>query len=243
MDKFTENLINKLDCNNIKQKSKLSCNVAKWAEFLVFILIIVLDSFLFSLIFFYIKEVDYDIVKSINQPVLLFLPYFWITLFLGIIVLSYFYFYYKLKGYRLNFVFSFGSVLLITAGFGFGISCIRGLNESTDEALSLAMPHYYNTIFNDNVWGNCCDGIDCDDCLIGRLRSINISQDREIMSLFDDRNKRIISIVYDGNIKNIYKCNFVINNRYKIIAKRLFDGSYKVLAIRPWHKDECPNGR
>ncbi|MEZ7820916.1 MAG: hypothetical protein QMB51_01260, partial [Patescibacteria group bacterium] len=108
---------------------------------------------------------------------------------------------------------------------------------------SMTMPHYYNTIFNDNIWGDCCDGVNCDNCLIGRLKAVNINRGVQVMSFFDDKSKKIISIVYDGDIRSVYRCNFIINNRYKIVAKKLFDGSYKVLAIRPWHKDECPNNK
>jgi len=243
MDKFTENLIKTLDCKNIKQKSKLSCTVAKWIEFLIFLLIIALDSFLFSLIFFYIKEMDFSIIKNLNQSVLFFLPYFWITLFLGIIIISYLYFYYKFKGYKLNPVVSLSLIFVITAGFGFGISFINGLNEEADEVLSLRMPYYYNTIFNDNIWDDCCNGSDCGDCLFGRLKSIKIDNNRDVISLVDDRNHAIFSAFYEGDIKKVYNCNFIINNRYKIIARKSLDGSYKILEVRPWHNDECPRER
>ncbi len=243
MDKFTENLIKKLDSNHIKQKTKLSFAVSKWLEFLVFLLIVILDSFLFSLIFFYIKEMDYDIVKNLHQSILFLLPYFWITLFLGIIIISYLFFYYKLKGYKLNPIVSLGFVFIITAGLGFGISSVGGLNEEADEVLSLNMPYYYDTIFNDNIWDDCCNGSDCGDCLFGRLKSINIDNNRNTISLFDDRNNVVFSAFYDGNIKDVYNCNFIINNRYKIIARKFFDGSYRILEIRPWHSSECPKKR
>lgn len=243
MDKFTENLIKKLECNNIKQKSKLFCAFFRWVEFLVFIFIVILDSFLFSLIFFYIKEVDYNILKNLHQSVLFFLPYFWITLFIGIIIVSYLCFYFKFKGYKLNPIVSLGLVFVITSGFGFSISSINGLNEGADEVLSLKMPYYYNTVLNDNIWDDCCDGDDCGDCLFGRLKSIEIDKEKNIISLVDDRNNEIFSVFYEGDIKDVYDCNFIINNRYKIIARRSLDGSYKILEVRPWHNDECPKKR
>lgn len=239
MDKFTENLINKIDCNNIKQKSKLSCAAYKWTEFLVFIFIVIFDSFLFSLMFFYIKEVDYDIIKNLHQPIFLFLPYFWITLFLGVIVLSYCCFYYKFKGYRLNSIVSLFIVFFITAGIGLSISCINGLNEETDEMLSLRMPYYYSTVLNDNTWDNCCKKVDHEDCLFGRFKSIKINNNKNIINLVNDKNKIFFSAFYEGNIRDVYGCNFIINNRYKIIARKTLDGSYKIIEIRSWYKDEC----
>lgn len=234
MDNFTQNLLNKIDSEKLKQKSKLSCKFRRWIEFVFFLLIVLLDSFIFSLIFFYIKEMDFDIIKNTDICLLCFLPYFWIVLFFIGVTIGYFYFYYKLKGYRLNFVFSSVLLLCITSIFGLIISSINGLNEKTDDKLSVYMPYYYDSIPNDNIWDNCGH-----DCLFGRLKFFNIDRSRSIISFVDDRTDQVFSVLYNGDIRNIYDCDFIINNRYKIMAKKNVNGLYEIINIRSWHKDDC----
>lgn len=234
MDNFTENLLNKINSEKLKQKSKLSCKFHRWLEFIFFLFIVLLDSFIFSLIFFYIREMDFDIIKNADICILCFLPYFWIVLFFVGVTIGYFYFYYKMKGYRFSFIFSSVLLLCITSVFGLLISSIDGLNEKTDDDLSLHMPYYYNAITNDDIWENCGH-----DCLFGRLKFFNIDGNRSVISFVDDKTKNVFSVLYEGDIRSIYDCDFVLNHRYKIMAKKDVNGLYKVIDIRSWHKDDC----
>lgn len=238
MDNFAEKLIKKIDNENIKPKSRFSYDFKKIIDIIIFIFIVLLDSLLLSLIFFFIRECSMDLDVFVNQSILFFLPYFWITLFLGIIVISYFYFFYKLKGYRLNPVILLLVIGFITFGLAFGMSSINNFNEEADEVLSVNMPFYYNTIVNDDPWHDYIGGK-----VLGRLSSIKIDNNRNVINLVDNSNNIIFTAFYDGDIRNVYNCNFIINNRYKVIAQRTFDGNYKILEIRSWHSDECPKKR
>lgn len=238
MDKFTEKLMDKIDCSKIKPKSKLLCKIKSISKYLILSGIILLDSFLFSIIFFFIEQSDFDLNMALNHSVLFLVPYFWVALFLAIIVISYFYVFYKFKGYRLSPIISMFIVAFVTISLGLCLHSVNELNESADDVMAINIPFYYDIINGDDLWDDRESGY-----LLGRIKSIEIDKERNIIKLLDCKNKDLFTLYYEGDIKDVYRCNFILNDRYKIIATKDIYGNYKIKEIRPWHKGDCPMKR
>ena len=238
MDKFTENLMKFIEDKKIKQKTKFYYIMKKIVEILAFLFILLLNSFLFSMIFYLIKEADFDINAKLDNSFLLLIPYIWIVIFIIAITASYIYFYYKFNGYKNNAVISIGAIIFTSTLFGLGINYLSNLNYVTDDFLSLNLSsYYYNTTPQAGLWENPDDGY-----IFGRLKSVKNIDNKIILEMIDDRNKEMFEgqlFGSDKELKDMYKCDLELMNRYKLVIEKGYGRKYNILQIMPWHKGDC----
>jgi len=238
MDKFTKNLMQFIEDKKIKQTPKFYYITKKVVEIGAFLFVLLLNSFLFSMIFYLIKEADFDINSKLNNSFLFLIPYIWIFIFILAITASYIYFYYKLNGYKNNALISIGTIVFTSILFGVGINYLSNFNYIADDFLSLKLSSCYHSITpQTNLWGNPNNGY-----IYGRLKSIKNIDNRIIFEMMDDRNKEIFEGEFLGsneNLKNIYGCDFEIMDRYKLIIEKGYGKKYNILKILPWHRADC----
>lgn len=233
MDKFTKNLIQFIEDKKIRQKTKFYYVLKKIMEIAAFLFVLLFNSFLFSMIFYLIKEADFDINSKLNNSFLLLIPYIWIFLFIIAITASYIYFYYKLNGYKNNALISIGAIIFTSILFGLSINYLSNLNYATDDFLSLKLSsYYYNTVPQSYLWENPDNGY-----VFGRLKSVKNIDNKIVLEMMNDKNKEI----FEGELfdPSMYKCNFELMDRYKLVIEKGYGKIYSILKILPWHKDDC----
>lgn len=240
MDKFTEGIIKKIEEKNIKPKSRAYFIIKRILDIGVFLSILILSSLLFSMVFHYMEESDFELNAKLNNSILFLIPFFWIALFIIILVVGFIYFYYKLNGYRNNIALSIFLTLIASVLIGFCINFCSRFNYDIDDFLSVNMPMYYQTIPQDDIWREPERGY-----LFGRLKSIEIINNLTVLKLVDDINKSTFTaeFVNDNNGYGVYKCAFRINDRYKFITDSSYGGyggdTYNIIKAIPWHLDDC----
>ena len=185
MAEIAKKTLEKIKEEKITPEPKWKFFLTDWAYWGFFAFTIVFGSLSFSVIFFVLRESDWDIYRYLHHGpwsfTLELLPYFWIASLSFFLFLAIINFHHTKHGYRFTPTLIVGSSILLSALLGASLSLIKA-GEVLDDALFENYPTYGKIAgFHRTVWNDPENGL---------LNGLVISKEDGTVKIID-RNKKV----------------------------------------------------
>lgn len=227
MSQLSKSIIGKIKKKQIKPTPKwvfLLKNSFIWG---LFVLSVLFGSIALSIIFFQYRDAGWDIYSQMGEGVvefvLLALPYFWIILMIGFIVLAYYNFRHTKTGYRYNVFAIVGLSLMISLILGSTLYA-SGFSEKL-ENLFQEIPHYEKLHFGKQMlWQRPGEGL-----LAGTV--LRVQKDK--IFLLQDFKRQ----VWEVDAKDAKIGPGVMlekGQRIRMIGEKAGDHEFRAFRIAPW---------
>lgn len=223
MDNISKKVMNKIKVEKILPESKFYSDIRKYSLWVPAIAALLFGSFAVSIIFFFLKNNDIDLIcRSGGRYMLRSMPYFWIIFLLAFITIGHYSYSKTTLGHRKKLSLIVGIYLLFTFSFGYIL-------------MLLDFPRYFQNIVRGNsfmhsvmfeqsaAWSHPEDGL-----LSGTIKII-------------ENNKLVISD-FEGKIWNIdisgalirKHASIIVGEQIKIIGKSNTNNNFVAEEVRPW---------
>lgn len=235
MSQLSKSIIGKIKKKDLKPTPKWVFLLKRSFVWGLFGISVLFGSLAIGMIFFQVRDAGWDIYSQMDEGlaefVLLALPYFWIILMIGFLVLAYYDFRHTKKGYRYNIFAIIGLSLLISLVLGSTLYA-SGFSEKIENFFQ-EIPHYEKLHFGKRIlWQRPDQGL-----LAGTI--IRVQKDKII--ILQDFKKRPWEVdAKDAKIKPGVRLEK--GQRVRMIGEKLDDHEFKAFGIAPWQPPPPPPG-
>jgi hypothetical protein len=227
MSDIAKKALEQIKEEKISPEPKWKFLLKNWVYWGAFGLTILLGSLSFSVIFFVIRESDWDIFPRLNQSFLGFtlfiLPRFWLVAVFLFLLLAILNFRHTKHGYRLSpsFIVTLSIIASVLIG---GLLSYANVGKYLDDALFEKYPLYGEMAGSHrNVWENPDNGL-----LSGIITSLDLEKNK---ALVIDRSRLLWDVNLEGLNGNIEGLSVDFPARF--IGKRTGSSSFSAEEIRP----------
>lgn len=241
MSNLSKSIIDKIKKANVKPTPKwvfFMKNSFVWGLFGASVL---LGSIAFSIIFFQFRDADYDLYQQMDDGViefiLLALPYFWLILMAGFLLLANYHFRHTKGGYRYNVFAIIGLSLLASVILGSTLYA-GGFSEKLDN-LFQEIPHYEKLHIGKRMLWQRPDH--------GRLAGTIKQVEKDKILILEDMRKQTWWVdINEAKLRLDLKLEE--GERIRMIGEKLNDKQFRAHMIAPWrivkklHMKKSENG-
>lgn len=236
MSNMIKDIIGKIKTQKIKPTPRWVFLLKRSVVIGLFILSVVLGGIAVSIIFYQLTDADWEIYSKMDNNLFGFiitaLPYFWIVLMIGFLILAYYNFHHTRTGYRHNIFVVFGLSIFISFMLG-TIFHLSGISENLEDVFH-CIPQYDNLHYGKQIlWHRPEKGF-----LSGTI--VQLDDGKVIM--LKDLNKHDWTV----DIEDLPPPPPAFHDRdmVKIIGDMISTNQFHARFITPWHRfklvQRCP---